>query len=311
MFSILHRLFARKATSPVSASSPSFRPRLEGLEDRTALSVTPTLTGNILTVMGTAAADSIAVTQTGTTIQVAGRSFAAASVARIVILGESGNDTINVSTAITKPTTIYGGFGDDTIYGGSGADEIYGGSGNDRLYGRNGNDAIFGGLGTDIVDGGTGTNGVYQGSPIRSRAESLMTAMEREIIRLVNVERTSRGLAALQFNGSLYLAADIHSQNMATRSNAVGFAAMQHTLIGNTTPTMVSRTDYAGYDFRSIRENIAAGYTSAASVVSGWMNSAGHRANILAADITHIGVSVRANAAGQLYFTQNFGARLS
>jgi uncharacterized protein YkwD len=68
--------------------------------------------------------------------------------------------------------------------------------------------------------------------------------------------------------------------------------------------------DYIGYDFRSIRENIAYGYRSAVDVVRGWMSSPGHQANLLASNVTEIGVSVRSNARGVLFFTQIFGTRL-
>ncbi len=292
--------------------------RVEGLEDRYALSgggvptvVTASLNNGILTVHGTVKNDVININQSGNTITAAGRTFSASSVNRIVVLGEAGNDTITISESITKWTRLFGGQGSDTIYGGSGIDEIYGGSGNDKLYGRGGNDEIYGGLGSDVVNGGAGNNRVFSGSPSRAMAESDMTSIEREIIRLTNIERTSRGLQPLQFNGLLYNAADWHAYNMASRSDAIGNAAAhQHTLYGTRLPTMTSRMDYVGYEYSSVRENIAYGYTSARAVVQAWMNSPGHRANILSADVTEIGVSAWKNANGTYFFCQNFGKRL-
>lgn len=292
--------------------------RVDSLEDRYALSgtgiptvVTASLSNGILTVHGTANRDVINVNQSGNTITAAGKSFSASSVNSIVVLGEAGNDVITISQSITKPTRLFGGQGSDTIYGGGGADEIYGGSGNDKLYGRGGNDVIYGGPGSDVVNGGAGRNKVFQGSPSRSMQESEMTAMEKEILRLTNVERAKHGLQALRFNGLLYNAADWHAYNMASRSGAIGNAAAhQHTLYGTRLPTMTSRLDYVGYAYSSVKENIAYGYTSARAVVQGWMNSPGHRANILSADVTEIGVSARPNANGTYFFCQNFGKRL-
>jgi uncharacterized protein YkwD len=74
-------------------------------------------------------------------------------------------------------------------------------------------------------------------------------------------------------------------------------------------PSMTSRIDFVGYNYSSIRENIAYGYPSAQAVVEAWMNSPGHRANILSTDITEIGVSVQTNARGVMFFCQNFGSR--
>jgi uncharacterized protein YkwD len=61
------------------------------------------------------------------------------------------------------------------------------------------------------------------------------------------------------------------------------------------------------YDYRMIGENLAAGFTSASSVVSGWMNSEGHRANILKEDYTEIGIGIKKDSAGRLYWVQIFG----
>ncbi|MFM7150010.1 MAG: CAP domain-containing protein [Gemmataceae bacterium] len=300
--------------------------RLEGLEDRYALSgtgvptvVTPILSNNILTVHGTALNDTIEITSGVRStpsgpreiISVAGKAFWSSSVKFLVVVGESGNDTISISESITKPSRIFGGFGSDTILGGGGADQIYGGYDNDTIYGRAGDDVLFGGMGVDVVEGGTGTNQVNLNNPFRSRAESNMKAIEKEILRLTNVERAKFGLSALKFNGQLYDASDRHASNMAGRSNAIGSNdAHKHTLYGTFLPTMATRMDFVGYNFSMVRENIAYGYTSAQAVVQAWMNSPGHRENILSKDITEIGLSVRTNAQGVMFFCQNFGKQL-
>ncbi|NBU74034.1 MAG: hypothetical protein EBS30_02210 [Planctomycetes bacterium] len=252
----------------------------------------------------------ITVTQTGATIGVAGRTFAASDVSSIVIAGEGGDDTITIGAAITKPAHIYGGGGNDIVNSGAGADEIYGGWGTDRLFGRGGNDLIYGGTDSDVVDGGIGTNGVFQESPLRSIPQSPAGNINNVIIQLTNAERARFGLPALRFNGQLSNAANLHAANMASRSNAIGEnAAHNHTLYGTMFPSMTSRIDFVGYNYSSIRENIAYGYPSAQAVVEAWMNSPGHRANILSTDITEIGVSVQTNARGVMFFCQNFGSR--
>jgi uncharacterized protein YkwD len=63
----------------------------------------------------------------------------------------------------------------------------------------------------------------------------------------------------------------------------------------------------AGYEYRKVAENIAAGQTSAAQVVEGWMNSPGHRANILDGELTQIGVGHATGGEYGTYWTQVFG----
>jgi uncharacterized protein YkwD len=80
--------------------------------------------------------------------------------------------------------------------------------------------------------------------------------------------------------------------------------AFSHTGSGGS--TFVSRANAAGYAEPS-SENIAWGYRSAQDVVGGWMNSPGHRANILNCKSTAVGVGVVYAANGDPYYTQDFG----
>ena len=64
----------------------------------------------------------------------------------------------------------------------------------------------------------------------------------------------------------------------------------------------------AGFSAGTWGENVAAGYATAASVVDGWMNSSGHRANILDPSFTHIGVAVANAAEGTPYWTMVLAA---
>ncbi|MFO0844143.1 MAG: CAP domain-containing protein [Gemmataceae bacterium] len=282
-----------------------FRPTLQVLEARTCptalAAVTPVLSARVLTVQGTDRADVIRVEKVGASLSVAGRTFALSSVDQLVIVGEGGNDTISVSPSLTVWTRIFGNAGNDVILGGGGSDNIYGGPGNDVLQGGAGNDALIGGDGIDALSGGAGSNTVVQGSQGRGRYER--NAIEIEVVRLTNLERTRRGLAPLTFNPLLNNAASLHSADMAARGR------MSHDLYGTTLPTLETRIDFVGYSASLWAENIAYGYPSARAVLNAWMNSPGHRANILSPALREVGVGVVAGANGALYYTQVFGTQ--
>ncbi|WP_439625772.1 CAP domain-containing protein [Gemmata sp.] len=279
---------------------------VEALEVRDCPAAVNVLNGT-LTVTGTEGNDTIVLRQSPTSIVVDGVPYPRAGVTRVVISAGGGDDVIRDGSGFGA--FIYGGTGDDTIYGTGGDDRIYGGAGNDRIYGGAGNDVIWGGGGTDTVDGGVGTNNVNQGSPVRAVAN---TPIESQIIQLVNAERAKAGLAPLAVNLALNAAAAFHSHDMAAFSTIVGgVAAMRHTLNGTARPEVSNRLDLAGYDTWtrsfSYGENIAYNFFTAQAVMTAWMNSSGHRANILNPNFTEIGVAVRADARGALYFTQDFG----
>lgn len=118
----------------------------------------------------------------------------------------------------------------------------------------------------------------------------------RDVFRLTNQERINAGLPALTYNsvlenGALIRAEEIIQSFSHTRPNGTKFYTVFEGL----------------YDYRMIGENLAAGFTSASSVVSGWMNSEGHRANILKEDYTEIGIGIKKDSAGRLYWVQIFG----
>ncbi len=281
---------------------------LESLEPREC-PTTVRLFNGILTVLGTDAADTIVIRQSGNTVSVAGQSFNAAAVRRIVVSAGNGDDFVRNDTAL--PATLYGGIGNDRLIGGSSNDVLYGGQGNDYLEGRGGTDRLIGGSGSNQLVDPTGRDVRNFGSPAPNRAN---TAFEAEIIRLVNQERRRAGLAPLAVSGRLNQAAYLHTLDMVTISNLYGpDVAHQHTLLGVTRPTVIDRLDAAGYDqwsrFFAYGENIAYGYTTPQQVVAAWMASPGHRANILNPQFAEIGVAVLADASGRLFFTQNFGRR--
>jgi uncharacterized protein YkwD len=267
--------------------------------------ITSRLDAGKLVVRGTINADVINIRLSGGNLLVNSKSFSAAAVQEIVVDASSGNDMITIEDSVIKRSIIFSGVGDDTIQGGGAIDEVYGGHGNDSIKGGRGADILVGGSGTDILDGESGTDKELQDFIVRTRVSS---NLENQIIAETNKRRAAAGLAALKVDTKLTRGARTHSLNMSSRVTAAGLVeGFGHSLWGVRQPTMTTRFDYVGYDWNSVRENIAEGFTSAVSVVNAWMNSPGHRANILATDVTEIGVSVVRLSTGQLVFTQNFG----
>ncbi|MFE6337925.1 CAP domain-containing protein [Streptomyces sp. NPDC057798] len=120
------------------------------------------------------------------------------------------------------------------------------------------------------------------------------------VVELTNRERAGAGLAPLAVDPVLTTAAQAHSADMVAR------AFYSHTCPDGSRPW--DRAAAAGSRRRSIGENIACGQRSPAEVVQGWMNSPGHRANILKRDFTHIGVGFAGGGEAGTYWTQLFGA---
>ncbi|MCI5120972.1 MAG: CAP domain-containing protein [Candidatus Electrothrix sp. AUS4] len=129
---------------------------------------------------------------------------------------------------------------------------------------------------------------------------------EEQVVALTNQQRQAYGCAPLTMDTRLRAAAAGHSKDMAVND------FFSHTGTGNTSP--FDRIYAQGYSFSRAGENIAAGYTSPESVVNAWMNSEGHRANILNCGFIHIGVGhyYLQNDTGNVnyghYWTQVFGS---
>jgi uncharacterized protein YkwD len=119
------------------------------------------------------------------------------------------------------------------------------------------------------------------------------------VVALTNAERAAEGLAPLTVDALLTTAAQAHSDDMVAR------AFYSHTSPDGSQPW--DRAAAAGSERRTIGENIACGQRSPAEVVRGWMNSPGHRANILKPDFTHIGIGLAGGGTAGTYWTQLFG----
>lgn len=118
-----------------------------------------------------------------------------------------------------------------------------------------------------------------------------------ELLRLVNAERQRVNAPPLVLNEQLNNAAQGHAQDMA-RSRR-----MSHT--GSDGSTMRSRIEATQYNWSTIGENVAMGQPTAAAVMAAWMNSPGHRQNILNPAFNELGIGY-ATAAGQPYWAQVF-----
>ena len=131
--------------------------------------------------------------------------------------------------------------------------------------------------------------------PEQPEVNGTVSAMEQQVVALVNAERAKYGLAALTLSTELSNGARLKSQDMAEQNY------FSHTSPTYGSPFEMMKT--LGISYRSAGENIAKGYSTAAAVMEGWMNSEGHRANILNSSYTEIGVGYVADGN---YWTQWF-----
>ena len=137
---------------------------------------------------------------------------------------------------------------------------------------------------------------IYPGQVINiPTVDSTVTSYEQEVIRLVNEIRAENGLKVLTYDWELARVARYKSQDMKDNKY------FSHTSPVYGTPFQMIKN--FGISYRSAGDNIAKGYATPQAVVNGWMNSSGHRANILNANFTHIGVGY---VSGGNYWTQMF-----
>ena len=137
---------------------------------------------------------------------------------------------------------------------------------------------------------------IYPGQVLSiPQVDSQVIAFENEVVRLVNDIRRQNGLNPLTANWELSRVARYKSQDMREK----GY--FSHTSPTYGTPFQMIKA--FGLTYRSAGENIARGYSTPQAVVNGWMNSSGHRANILNASYTQIGVGYVARGH---YWTQMF-----
>lgn len=133
-------------------------------------------------------------------------------------------------------------------------------------------------------------------TPSTPKATPTASSATARVVQLVNAERAKVGCHPLTVNAELTKAAQAHSADMAAHQN------MSHTGSDGSSPG--DRITRAGYSWSAYGENVAYGYATPEQVMTGWMNSPGHRANILNCSYKEIGVGL---AQPGSYWTQDFG----
>lgn len=126
------------------------------------------------------------------------------------------------------------------------------------------------------------------------------SGVESQVVDLVNAERAEAGCSiVVTLDSRLTAAARGHSSDMATRDY------FSHDTLGG--GGFADRITAQGYSWSTAGENIAMGQATAAQVMEDWMNSAGHKANILNCSFKNIGVGLAYNSSKTPYWTQDFG----
>lgn len=161
---------------------------------------------------------------------------------------------------------------------------------------NNGNDSNV-----DVNNGENNSNGGSQennGNIENGQVESSFSEFQNKVLELVNQERAKAGVKPLKGNLELSNVATIKSQDMIDKN-----------YFDHNSPTYGSPFDMMrkfGIDFNMAGENIAYGQRTPEEVMKGWMNSPGHRKNILNPEFEQIGIGIAKNSNGVTYWTQMF-----
>jgi uncharacterized YkwD family protein/spore coat assembly protein SafA len=141
-------------------------------------------------------------------------------------------------------------------------------------------------------------NLIYPGQKVNIPDYDATKSIENQVIQLTNQERAKNGLKPLIADWELSRVARYKSNDMRDKNY------FSHTSPTYGDPfTMIKKF---GIAYRTAGENIAAGQTSPQAVVQSWMNSPGHRQNILSKSYTHIGVGYAKGGSMHHYWTQQF-----
>jgi len=141
-------------------------------------------------------------------------------------------------------------------------------------------------------------NLIYPGQKVTIPDLGGVKSIESQVIQLTNQERAKNGLKALTLDWELSRVARYKAMDMRDRN-----------YFSHTSPTYGSPFDMIknfGISYRAAAENIAAGQTTPQSVVQAWMNSSGHRANILNGQYNRIGVGYAQGGSQRHYWVQMF-----
>ena len=124
------------------------------------------------------------------------------------------------------------------------------------------------------------------------------------LLELANAQRATAGLPPLRANSQLMRAAQTQAEQTASARR------LEHVLPDARYPRPEDRLDVSGYGWRAWAENIAFGQKTPSDAVEAWMQSPGHRKNLLNPRYTELGTGVAIDATGRPYYVQVFGRPL-
>ncbi|MFW5677633.1 MAG: CAP domain-containing protein [Acetivibrio ethanolgignens] len=154
------------------------------------------------------------------------------------------------------------------------------------------------------TNGNTGNNGMEAERPEEDKENAAGTenntaqGYEMQVVQLVNQERAKAGLSPLAYNEKLSRVADLKAADMRDNN-----------YFSHNSPTYGSPFDMMksfGISYKAAGENIAKGQKTPQSVMNAWMNSSGHRANILNSQYEQIGIGYETDQKGNTYWVQMF-----
>ncbi|MFI6010304.1 CAP domain-containing protein [Streptomyces sp. NPDC051243] len=224
----------------------------------------------------------------------------AAAMAAAGRLGVEGHDGVSVYQRVTAAGYAYVTVGEHLVSGPRTPAEFVAYCLRTEQAGRTLHDPAFNHAALGYVRGGPSGDTYWTALWARPLTPGDLSRTAAEVVGLTNRERAGAGLRPLAVDPALGTAAQAYSADMAAR------AFYSHTSPEGSRPW--DRAAAAGSRMRTIGENIACGQRSPAEVVEGWMNSPGHRANILKRDFTHIGIGFAGGGPAGTYWTQLFGA---
>ncbi|MEO8517380.1 MAG: CAP domain-containing protein [Flavobacterium sp.] len=120
------------------------------------------------------------------------------------------------------------------------------------------------------------------------------TADETQTMQLINDYRISKGLNKLEIIDYISFKSEEHDQYM------ISTGAMNHNFFQDRAQSLIQALGAT-----NVSENLAYNYSTPQSVLTAWLNSAGHKENI-EGDFSHFGISIRVNAEGKKYYTNMF-----
>ncbi|WP_221356104.1 CAP domain-containing protein [Streptomyces beigongshangae] len=214
-------------------------------------------------------------------------------------LGSGGPDGLSVHQRVTAEGYAYLAIGEHLVSGPRDPAEFVEYCLTDDRSRRTLQDPAFTHAGVARVPGGRSGTPYWTALWARPLTPAGLARTTSEVLALTNAGRAAAGLPPLAEDPLLTRAAQAHSADMAAR------AFYSHTSPDGSEPW--HRAAAAGSTRRTVGENIACGQRSPAEVVRGWMDSPGHRANILKPAFTHLGVGYAGGGAVGTYWTQLFG----